>query len=165
MKMEEFELKDLQKIKVLVLKWLTRRAFFEAEIEYRLKKIGVSESLISAVTEFCRELKLFDDEKLKERIIEKELKRGRGKAFAMAKCSRWVDTKENNLSSPETKNLERDAIRTVIEKKKIDLASLDRKEKQKLFRFFLQRGFARETVTEVLFASVKDSSNYSSGIL
>ncbi|MBS0627387.1 MAG: regulatory protein RecX [Verrucomicrobia bacterium] len=151
MNIDEDSLKELQVAKNLAIKWLTRRSFFRSEIEYKLKKMGVSLATIQEVILFCQKIGVLDDEKLKEKIIEKELRRGRGRAFALAKCRRWIEIKESYPNDPETRGLEKEAIEKVLQKKRIDLSSLDDKGKRKVWRFLLQRGFEKEIVQKVLF--------------
>lgn len=143
--------KELQLAKRLAVRWLARRAFFKAELEDKLRKKDISAEIVEEVVLFCRKIGALDDEKLQEKIIEKELRKGKGKAYALAKCKRWVDQGVITPSLDNVEALEKEAIQKVLEKKKVSLSSLDYKEKTKLFRFFLQRGFEARTIQQVLF--------------
>ena len=142
--------KELQVAKRLVIKWLTRRSLFRAEIEYKLKKEEISIGVIEEVILFCQRIGMLDDEKLQEKMIEKELRRGRGRASALAKCRRWVEIKESYSQDSKIEEAEKEAIEKVLQKKRIDLTSLDMKEKRKLWQFFLQRGFGIGVIQKVL---------------
>ncbi|MES2198662.1 MAG: regulatory protein RecX [Chlamydiota bacterium] len=148
--MEEDTRKELQAAKNLVLKWLTRRSFFRAEIEYKLQKKEISGAIIEEVILFCQRIGMLDDEKLQEKIIERELRRGRGRASGLAKCRRWVDIKGSFSQDEKTLELEKEAIEKVLQKKRIDLTSLDGKGKRKLWQFLLQRGFGAGVIQRVL---------------
>lgn len=148
--MDEIDCKELQTAKVLALKWLVRRSFFRAEIEYKLQKKDINPSVIEEVIFFLQRIGMLDDEKLQERIMDRELRRGRGKASAIAKCKRWVEIKEPIFQDVKIQELEREAIEKLLQKKRIDFASLDDKGRQKLWRFLLQRGFGAGVIQKVL---------------
>ncbi len=147
---EEDRLKELQVAKNLVLRWLSRRSLFRAEIEYKLQKKEISIGVIEEIILFCQRIGMLDDEKLQEKIIERELRRGRGKASALAKCRRWVDVRESFSQDPKIEELEKEAIEKVIQKKGVELSSLDVKGKRKLWQFLLQRGFGVGVIQKVL---------------
>lgn len=142
--------KELQVAKRLVIKWLTRRSLFRAEIEYKLQKKEISTGVIEEVILFCQRIGMLDDAKLQERMIEKEIRRGRGRASALAKCRRWVEVKESYSQDSKIEEAEKEAIERVLQKKRIDIASLDIKEKRKLWQFLLQRGFGVGVIQKVL---------------
>ncbi len=148
--MQEEKEKELQRAKNLAIKSLARRPFFTGELEEKLKKAGFCFDVIQIVIDFCVKIGALDDKGLISKVVEKELRRGRGKAFALAKCRRWVDVENESGGNLVTKEAEKEAVRKILEKKRIDFDSLDVKAKSKILRFLRGRGFDLSTIYEVL---------------
>lgn len=148
----EEKLLDLQvkKGKALAVYWLSRRGVFQKELVEKLKGKGFPDEAIEKTVAFCQKIGALNDQKLAEEWINKELRKGRGALSAFYKMRQWVEKEQLTVDWENLSSLEIKAIEKVCEKKRISLPVESWKERQKLFASLLKKGFAKESIEEVL---------------
>ncbi len=141
---------EVKAAKALVVRWLGSRALFSTEIRQKLRDKGFSDVTISEVLLFCERIGAIDDRNLAREKTERELRKGKGQLAALIKIRRWVDVETVSLDFSKIKELEKEALTKYLQKKRVDLPSLDFEERRKLYSALLRRGFKGENIQEIL---------------
>jgi SOS response regulatory protein OraA/RecX len=129
--------------KRLSLYLLARRSYFSEELKRKLKLKFLSPSAIEYALCACKRLGYLDDERAKELFIEKERRRGRGPQLIACKLrERGVSAEVKSDQIAEMRAL----LKTRYQKRDLK----DFKERQKVARLLLQRGFDFELIKKLL---------------
>lgn len=136
--------------KQVAIKQLSIKQLFAAELGKKLGEYGFAEHIIDEILRELRALLLLDDEEAIQSFIRKAIREKRGPrwiAFQLQRKGVSIDTKEQ-LAKLYPEEMRKELIHSFIKKNK--------KEKQKVIRALLSRGFFLE---EILQAYAETLSN------
>ena len=125
---------------------LGRKALLTSELSQKMQEKGFSEDIIFKTIGFCQKIGAIDDFQILESRIQKEFRRGRGLVYARAKWRGSVREEPVEWDSLEKRNLEKEAILELMQKKGRNKVS---------FLFLLRRGFRSEVIKEVLNSEIE----------
>jgi regulatory protein len=126
-------------IKSYVFKLLSKRDYFSSELKNILLKKGFSEEEINHIIEYLKRNGYIDDEKLKERFIEKYLEKGKSFVYIKNKLYQKGITDEIKISFEDELNAALNLLRFKYRKSK------DFKE---VVKFLSYRGFSYDVISE-----------------
>jgi regulatory protein len=147
---ERFFALEEKAAKGVAIRLLSRQALFSLQIQEKLQRKGFSQEAAQHALDFCRHIGSIDDTALASSKCEREMKKGKGFAYAEQKLKRWAPKEKSLLSREQVAELERASLAKILQKKKVDIEALSSMEKQKLFLFLLKRGFKKEHIQECL---------------
>lgn len=121
----------------LFLKLLAKMDYSSSKLFQKAKMEGFDESLIMDIIAYFKNKGYINDEAFEKKSRLKKIKKG----FA---CTLFQET------SPEALEMQTNALKKLMEKKKKLLLSPDIKERQRAYRFFIMRGFSMNTINTLL---------------
>lgn len=146
--------KDLERAKDACYRLLKVRARSEKELSDRLRLKGFDNNIIQQAIVALSEAGLVDDEAFARMWVESRIHKPLGIHRLDSELKIKGVSKEiisQVLSEYNSPQREEEAIRYLLEKRIKKLKGLDKKKiKERLWAFFLHKGFSRETVFEVL---------------
>jgi len=120
---------------------LSQKDRLSSDLYKKAIQMGFSKPLIGTLIEELKGKKLIDDQKLKQRLALKKIKKGE---------AAWRYPEISGPLQEEALFLEKEALKKLIKKKRPLLLSPDIKDKQKAYRFFLSRGYGMNQVNALL---------------
>ena len=135
------------------LRWLDARWYSENKLREKLNKLHYPLAEIKDVIAKCREYNLVNDAVLAEEFAKSQSSRGRGShriAFELRRHGLTGEAAENALNA--IAGNEEEAATAALQSKLSTLRSEPnwRKRREKAFRFLAYRGFAPDTIYEIL---------------
>ena len=135
------------------LRWLDARWYSENKLREKLNKLHYPAAEIEDVIAKCREYNLVNDAALAEEFAKSQSSRGRGShriAFELRRHGLTGEAAENALNA--IAGNEEEAAAAALQSKLSTLRSEPnwRKRREKAFRFLAYRGFAPDTIYEIL---------------
>ncbi|MCM8757880.1 MAG: recombination regulator RecX [Candidatus Omnitrophica bacterium] len=151
LKKKEFSLKKAKEYTLRLLKFRMRS---ESELKHRLRLKGFDEEVIDKTIEFFKNNLLIDDLKFCRLWMEERLKKPYGfyrvkdelrqKGIEEATIEKVFSEIKNNYN-------EEKVILNILKKKITTLKDLPaERKKQRLYNFFLRRGFSPEVVSDLI---------------
>ncbi len=107
-----------------------------------MREKGISEGTTTKTLSLCQKMGALEDAQILTQRIQKEIRKGHGLRYAKAKWQRAAGKTSIEWDSLENEELEKEALRSLIQKKK--------DKKKDLFLFLLRRGFRSHLIQEVL---------------
>jgi SOS response regulatory protein OraA/RecX len=147
--LEELEIafRDIEEkaAKYFAINVLGKKALLTSELAQKMRDKGISEETLLKTLSLCQKMgALEEDGQILERRIQKEISKGRGLRYAKAKLRRLTDKESIDWNSLEKEEMEKEALRNLIFKKK------GKKSEKELFLFLMRRGFRSHLIQEVL---------------
>jgi len=145
---------DFQKAKNACYRLLKVRQRSAKELRDRLKLKGFAAEVIEEVLVCLVQTGLVDDEAFARAWVEARIRKPLGVHRLYAELAvKGIDKQiiERVLEEHNNPQQEVQAIRQLLEKKKTQLRGLDKKKmKERLWGFFLRKGFSKDTVFDIL---------------
>jgi len=116
---------------------LARMDLSSKKLFLKAKVLGFDETLVLEVIENFKDKGYINDTNFEKKEKQKKLKKG----FSLKFCQ---------YAEEDGKEIEENALKKLIQKKKKQLLSSDIKEQNKAYRFFIMRGFSMNRIKELL---------------
>jgi SOS response regulatory protein OraA/RecX len=146
--LEELEItfRDIEEkaAKYFAVNALGKKALLTSELAQKLRDKGISEETLLKTLSLCQKMGALEDHQILENRIQKEIRKGHGLRYAKAKLQTLIGKESIDWNSLDKEELEKEALRTLITKKK------GKKSEKELFLFLLRRGFRSHLITQVL---------------
>ncbi|MGN7610655.1 regulatory protein RecX [Magnetococcales bacterium HHB-1] len=159
--MDEFKERE-EKAYQQAIRWLTRRAYAEIELQNRLLKVGHEQGAVDAAMELCRARRFLNDRDFTELFVRERLERkkqgphriryelrSRGVADHLIEAVLAEIQEEINPLEQAVKALRKRYEWNAEEK-------LSPKERQKRYQFLARRGFDSDTILDALNRAATD---------
>ncbi|MCX6987656.1 MAG: regulatory protein RecX [Chlamydiae bacterium] len=148
---EKFSLKESGYARSCALELLSKRSCFTIELKEALLKKGFSIDSVGQALSYTQKMGFLCDKTRLSFILEKLIRKGKGKHMIIAYLSRYHfdrETIEEALESLAFKP--REEIERLIEKKIGNTFLDDPKKKAKIILFLQRKGFALEEILDVI---------------
>lgn len=148
---EQFTLKESSYARSCALELLARRSCFTIELKEALLGKGLNIDSVAEAISYAQKMGFLCDKTRLSFILEKLIRKGKGKHMIIAHLSRYHfdrETIEQALASLSFKP--REEIERLIEKKIGDSSLDDPKKKRKIILFLQRKGFALEEILDVI---------------
>jgi len=147
----------IPRAKKRALHLLEKMARTESGLRTKLHEGGYPQEVIDAALAYVKGFGYINDEAYAQSFLLAKQSQKSAKQLQQLMYQRGLDKAliEEVLESSHSEEAEREAIRKMIAKKRIDLAAADRQEIQKLFQSLARRGFSYDLIREEL--QVRDS--------
>lgn len=135
----------------LVLKLLAQREYFSKELKDKLLRKGLTTSVVEKTIEFCTTRGYLNDEMQTQRVVARELRKGRGPRYIALKLkAKGVQTERVWVIDQKS------SIEALLPKlcKKYDLRTAE--GRRKLFHALHHRGFETESILDCIREIKKD---------
>ncbi len=123
---------------------LGKKALLSSELAEKMRDKGISEEILLKTLSLCQKMGALEDHQILENRIQKELRKGRSLRYAKAKLGRLTGKESIDWNSLDKEELEKEALRALIAKKK------GKKSEKELFLFLFKRGFKTHLIQEIL---------------
>ncbi len=130
--------------KYFAINALGKKALLTSELGEKMRDKGISEETVLKTLSLCQKMGALEDHQILENRIQKEIRKGHGLRYAKAKLGRLIGKESIDWNSLDKEELEKEALRSLISKKK------GKKTEKELFLFLLRRGFRSHLISEVL---------------
>ena len=140
---------DIKIARKIIYRLLSMRGYMSCELEKKLKLNLINTQAIEIIIKECKELGYIDDAKEGELFIEKQKRKGLGPYQIQYRLKSKAPHLKNLVKISEDE--EALMIKNWIDKKTKNQNFNDIHVKQKLFRFFINKGFREELVRQLLF--------------
>lgn len=124
---------------------LSKKAYFSLELIKKLKSKKISEEAAREALSFLKKKALLKEEPLIESFIKKKMEKGYSASFAKRALK-----EKAGLSIESPSYLDESVIIKKLYEKKFKGKELNTQGKQRVFQFFLRRGFHYETISSAL---------------
>lgn len=127
---------------------LSKRSYSCLEIEKKLKGKGYSEETVISILDYGKRMDYLDDKKLAEEVVDFRLRKGEGALkiiFELRKKgieNKIIEEVKNRITPDEEKRIMEEIFHKLNKEKK--------GHPQRIFNYFLRRGFAYQDIKEVL---------------
>lgn len=138
---EDFSNLEKRAIKSYLSNLLARKDYLKETLLQKAQSCGFNADFVNDQLEQFEQLGYINDRKFKEKKAILRLKKG----YSLSQVSHHLLSNQN-----EAKNIEKETLQKLINKKRSLLESKDLKLKQKGYRFFLSRGYSIYQINELL---------------
>lgn len=142
----------LKRAKLRAMHLLTDMARTESGLREKLRQGMYPEDIIEEALFYVRSFGYLNDRKYAENFIESRKNRKSKKEIYAMLCNKGVPAEqiEEAFASCYPEEGEQEAIRRIIEKKRVDVAHASWEELQKLCRYLARKGFRFEDINRVI---------------
>ncbi len=126
---------------------VSKQSLFSLQLYKKLKAKELSEEAIDFAIDFCKKIKALNDEALAERFLERKMQKGFSEKFAKRVLQMKGKTSPSkDFSAPKEKEI----LKKLLEKKFSKANWKSAQEVQRIYRFFLRRGFSIDLIRQTL---------------